>query len=268
MVNDAWLESMPVTTLNHLASTGSDHCSLLLECIERQSNIIKYFKFLNCWVENDNFLATVKVCWERLVDGNPMRTFYQKLKIVSNTLSNWSRNQYGDIFASVKQYEEQVRQAEEDIINDNSEENRAKLNQINAHYIRYLKMEQAILKQKIYLHWFKYGDANTKYFYAIIIGRRRKLFIHQISNEYGNLIQGDNNIAKIACAHFENIFTIEEKQINEDMLKCIPKLVDDQQNELLHSLPTKDELKEVVFSMSPTSAAGPDGMSGKFFHSC
>ncbi|XP_055830830.1 uncharacterized protein LOC129899847 [Solanum dulcamara] len=71
-----------------------------------------------------------------------------------------------------------------------------------------------------------------------------------------------------ACAHFEKLFTAEEKQINEDVIKCIPRIVTDQQNELLHFIPTKEELKEVVFSMSPTSAAGPDGMSGKFFHSC
>ncbi|XP_055824355.1 uncharacterized protein LOC129892841 [Solanum dulcamara] len=232
MVNDAWLEAMPVSTLNHLASTGSDHCPLLLECTERQSPTIKYFKFLHCWAENENFIDTVRSCWERPVDGNPMRTFHQKLKRVSNTLSHWSRKQYGDIFASVKEFEEQVIQAEENIINDNSEDNRAKLNQINAQ------------------------------------GRRRRLFIHQISDEQGNSIQGDDNIASAACAHFEKLFTAEEKQINEDVIKCIPRIVTDQQNELLHSIPTKEELKEVVFSMSPTSAAGPDGMSGKFFHSC
>ncbi|XP_055824261.1 uncharacterized protein LOC129892709 [Solanum dulcamara] len=213
MVNDAWLEVMPVSILNHLASTGSDHCPLLLECTERQSHTIKYFKFLHCWVENENFLDTVRSCWERPVDGNPMRTFHQKLKRVSNTLIHWSRNQYGDIFASVKQFEEQVIQAEENIIKDNSEDNRAKLNQINAQYI---------------------------------------------SDEQGNSIQGDDNIASAACAHFEKLFTAEEKHINEDVIKCIPKIVTDQQN----------ELKEVVFSMSPTSAAGPDGMSGKFFQSC
>ncbi|XP_055824413.1 uncharacterized protein LOC129892924 [Solanum dulcamara] len=44
-------------------------------------------------------------------------------------------------------------------------------------------------------------------------------------------------------------------------------MVTEEKNEWLQSLPTMDELKKVVFSMSPTSAAGPDGMSGKFFQS-
>jgi len=59
-------------------------------------------------------------------------------------------------------------------------------------------MEAAILKQKTQLQWFREGDANTKYFHALMRGRRRKLFIHQISNESGEWIQGDVNIAGAA----------------------------------------------------------------------
>ncbi|XP_055814491.1 uncharacterized protein LOC129884174 [Solanum dulcamara] len=152
MVNDSWLEIMPVTTVSHLASTGSDHCPLLLEGVARQGNATKYFKFLHCWTDNVNFLSTIKTCWDNSVEGNPMRSFQQKLKRVSNTLSKWSRNEFGDLFASVKEYEEQM--------------------------------------------------------------------------------------------------------------------VTEEQNEGLQSLPTMEELKKVVFSMSSTSAAGPDGMNGKLYQSC
>ncbi|KAM3218187.1 hypothetical protein P3L10_022717 [Capsicum annuum] len=35
MVNDKWLEIMPLSTITHLSSTSSDHCPLLLEIVER-----------------------------------------------------------------------------------------------------------------------------------------------------------------------------------------------------------------------------------------
>ena len=59
MVNDSWLESMPQTTITHLSSTASNHCPLLMEMTSKDSNHIKYFKFLNCWVDTPLLLEIV-----------------------------------------------------------------------------------------------------------------------------------------------------------------------------------------------------------------
>ena len=69
MVNDSWLEKMPQTTITHLLSTGSDHCPLLMEMISTTTDHIKYFRFLNYWVDNPQFMETVKICWEKEVEG-------------------------------------------------------------------------------------------------------------------------------------------------------------------------------------------------------
>ncbi|XP_055803413.1 uncharacterized protein LOC129872452 [Solanum dulcamara] len=187
------------------------------------------------------------------------------MKRLATTLSSWSRNQFGDIYAKVKDSEEEVRQAENNLINMNSNENRSKLHAINAEYIRYLKMEDVILRQKTQLQWFKEGDMNSKYFHAMIRGRRRKLYIHRIQNEGGSWVQGDAEIAEVACEHFQQMFTGEEKYIQKKALQCIPHMVTEKKNEQLQALPSIEELKTVVFAMNPNSAAGPDGMNGKFF---
>ncbi|XP_055802719.1 uncharacterized protein LOC129871761 [Solanum dulcamara] len=269
MVNDKWLEMMPQTTITHLPSVGSDHCPLLLEMTDQNQQHTKYFKFLNCWTEQPSFLDTVSNCWNRTMEGNPMWCFHQKMKRLAATLSTWSRLQFGDIYAKVKEYEDKTRHAEEELISSNSEENRTKLHAINAEYIKYLKLEESMLKQKTQLHWFKEGDVNSKYFHALIRGRRRKLYIHKIQNEDDNWVQGEENIAKAACEHFQAIFTGEETQIQEHTLQCIPRMVTDEHNRNLKAIPTMEELRTVVFLMNPNSAAGPDGMNGKhgFFHS-
>uniref|UniRef100_M1DJP7 RNase H family protein n=1 Tax=Solanum tuberosum TaxID=4113 RepID=M1DJP7_SOLTU len=127
---------MPQTTITHLSSVGSDHCPLLMEMETREDDHIKYFKFLNCWTDQPNFLDIVKACWDRNVEGNNMWKFHQKMKRLSNTLSNWSRKEFGDIFAKVREYEENVKTMEEQLIQDNSEINRAMLHELNAKYIR------------------------------------------------------------------------------------------------------------------------------------
>ncbi|XP_010314574.1 uncharacterized protein [Solanum lycopersicum] len=86
-------------------------------------------------------------------------------------------------------------------------------------------LEDTILKQKTQLQWFKDSDKNSKYFHSIIRGKKRKLFVHEIINEERKWIQDEEEIAQTACAHFEEIFTCEEKLINENNLECIPRMV-------------------------------------------
>lgn len=213
-------------------------------------------------------MDTVKECWSRPITENPMWVFHQKMRRLSSTLSSWSRNNFRDIYAKVKEYEEKIRIIEEDLINHSTEDKRSQLHELNANYIRFLKLEESILKQKAQLHWFKEGYANTKYFHALIRGKRRKLFIHRVQDKDGDWIQGDEEIAEAACNHFQQMFTGEDKYINEEVINCIPRLVTHDQNELLQTMPTMEELQQVVFSMSPHSAAGPDSMNGKFFQAC
>ncbi|KAG5585825.1 hypothetical protein H5410_046259 [Solanum commersonii] len=83
-------------------------------------------------------------------------------------------------------FEEVVRLAEEKYIQTNSDQDRSFLHALNAEYIRYLKLEESILKQKAQLQLFKEGDANTSYFHALMRGRRRKLFIPKVRDDNGN----------------------------------------------------------------------------------
>lgn len=81
-----------------------------------------------------------------------------------------------------------VRIVEENIIHDNIQENREKLQAVNAQYIRYMKLEYNILQQKTQINWLKEGDTNSKYFHAIMRGRRKRMFINKIESENGDWI--------------------------------------------------------------------------------
>ena len=80
MVNDSYLENMPQTTISYLSTTRFDHCPLFMEMVSATTNHNKYFRFLNCWVENPHFMETVKRSWEKEVQGTGMSRFHQKLK--------------------------------------------------------------------------------------------------------------------------------------------------------------------------------------------
>ena len=60
MVNDSYLANILQTTTTHLSFTGSKYCPLLMEVISKEINHIKYFQFLNCWVDNPLFMDIVR----------------------------------------------------------------------------------------------------------------------------------------------------------------------------------------------------------------
>ena len=98
------------------------------------------------------------------------------------------------MLASIRQYEERVRVAKEEIIQNNTEENRAKLHGINVEYIKFMKLEESILNYKTQLHWFREGGANSKYSPTLMRGRGRRLFIHKVCTDNDNWVQGDEHI--------------------------------------------------------------------------
>lgn len=99
-------------------------------------------------------------------------------------------------------------------------------------------------------------------------GRRRRLLIHKIGDSNDSWIRGDDQIAQAACDYYHDIFTGQNNSIDERIFQHIPSLITPYQNHILQDMPNMEELKQVVFSMSPNSAPGPDGIGGKFYQTC
>ena len=98
-------------------------------------------------------------------------------------------------------------------------------------------------------------------------GRRRKLFIHKICIDDDNWIQGDEAIV-VASDYFQYSFPCTYSRVNEGILQHIPGMINEDQNTRLQSMPTMDELKQVIFSTNPNSAPVLDGFGGMFYQSC
>lgn len=94
-----------------------------------------------------------------------MWKFHLKLKNTCKSLSWWSKNTVGDIFAINKDKEKKVAELEDICIHDNSVENIVRLNESNAQLIRHYKIEEAFLRQKSGIKWHAEGDLNTKFFH-------------------------------------------------------------------------------------------------------
>ncbi|XP_060202973.1 uncharacterized protein LOC132631415 [Lycium barbarum] len=105
IINGNWLQRFNNVTVRHLSRTGSDHRPLLLKCYDSNNNAIKHFRFRYFWVEQPGFMDLVGQDWQIEVKGNPMWILQQKLKRLGKRLSKWSREDIGDIFQKVEEWE-------------------------------------------------------------------------------------------------------------------------------------------------------------------
>ncbi|XP_070014522.1 uncharacterized protein [Nicotiana sylvestris] len=167
-VNDLWDQLFQRSSFRHLARTGSDHRPLLMKNLSSTHQHISYFRFLNWWVNIEGFYDIVKESWSTEVTGNPMWILQSKLKTLSKRLSQWSRKEIGDINDAVINWEDKLQELVDVDIEENSKKSREEVNRAHAQYIKWLNLQESMIKQKAQIKWFKEGDKNTNYFHSIL----------------------------------------------------------------------------------------------------
>ncbi|XP_060170376.1 uncharacterized protein LOC132601292 [Lycium barbarum] len=218
------------------------------------------FDFINCMDDCEMTDASF-VVWDTEVYGNPMWRLQQKLKTLAKELSKWSRNSIGGVFENVKKFEKEVSDAETAYLNSDSDTDRMLLNKTKAEYIKWLKMEDSILRQKARIKWVEEEDSNTKYFHSTIKARRRRAQIYKIKDQNGQWVEGNLNISKATIDHFSDLFSEKPSDMNLDFIRGCNNLISTEDNVLLARYPTTEEIKTTIDSMDPNSCAGPDGFN-------
>uniref|UniRef100_A0A3Q7IXR0 Reverse transcriptase domain-containing protein n=1 Tax=Solanum lycopersicum TaxID=4081 RepID=A0A3Q7IXR0_SOLLC len=104
---------------------------------------------------------------------------------------------------------------------DPSGTNREKLHRSQVELRKHLQREEEFWKQKAGMEWFKEGERNTKFFHTIVKGRRKRMR-----------------------------FTKQEDNEDFKLLKELPVVINDEMNEELQSMPTKEEVKRAVMGLN------------------
>lgn len=89
-----------------------------------------------------------------------------------------------------------------------------------------------------------------------------------IKDSNDNWVEGNHAIFKVAMQYFYTLFTQPQEPNRSDILRWVDIVVTEEDNLNLHQILSESEIKDVVFSLDPNSAAGPDGYNGHFFPEC
>ncbi|WMV19692.1 hypothetical protein MTR67_013077 [Solanum verrucosum] len=106
---------------------------------------------------------------------------------------------------------------------------------------------------------------HSTFFHNVIKDKKKRLTIHKIKAQDGNWVEGTPQVADAAIKFFSHLFKAEPIEEDNYVLNVKERMVTNEDNDNLTSLPTLQEIKDTIFSIDPDSA--PDGLNGKFYQS-
>ena len=110
------------------------------------------------------------------------------------------------------------------------------------------------------------GDRNTAFFHRQAKVREAQGHISILKNG-DEILSTTEAIESHVLNYFNNIFAVSESYEENDLPdRLIPSLVTLEDNTMLTTVPSSDEVKRAVFDLNGDSAPGPDGFSGHFYH--
>ncbi|KAF9660989.1 hypothetical protein SADUNF_Sadunf19G0021100 [Salix dunnii] len=89
--NTAMANVWPNATAHFFPRSVSDHSSMMLQLRQDQFKPKPSFKFLNFWVEREDFIPQIARVWQVHIHGSPMFRFTSKLQLIKAHLRNWHK---------------------------------------------------------------------------------------------------------------------------------------------------------------------------------
>nr|GEU49747.1 hypothetical protein [Tanacetum cinerariifolium] len=213
----------------------------------------------------DDFLDLVKEEWKHEMKGCHMYKVVQRLKHLKKPLNklNW---QNGNLFVKANNLKEKLKEAQSKMDADPSNlAKRQNAVELVNEYTTVAEDELKLLHQKARIQWLKEGDKNSAYFHNIIKAGKNKSRIESICCEDGSRVEG-NLVNGQFVEHFQKFFrtTLPVSSMSSmgDIVKL--KLSEAEALDMIKEISDK-EIKEALFDIDSSKAAGPDGYTSCFF---
>ncbi|XP_057770983.1 uncharacterized protein LOC130990768 [Salvia miltiorrhiza] len=252
-----------------LPRLGSDHSPILLKCQDTASPPAgRRFRFLNMWCSHEGFLDQVRASWSSPLDyACPMVRVMKKLKRLRPILKAWNRETFGNYNTAFADLQQDLSLLQENIDEQGYTEDLFDQEvSLQARLSTILLRKSEHLRQQSRVSWLSDGDRNTRFFHSMVKWRRASQSIKKLSID-GVTSDDPTAMAAHVVSFYEDLF-MEPSSGAVDrswIAGYIPHSITAAHAARLTSLPSAEDVREVVFSMDGNSAPGPDGFNGAFF---
>jgi len=214
---------------------------------------------LKCWADVPGYQQYVRSKLQSYqVDGWGRYILKEKLKQIKVDLKEWHLNHSHNLPGKINSLKNQIDvldfKGEVDVL---SEEKVNVLHELSSELHSLSKANASISWKQSLLLWLREGDANSKYFHAIMSSRRRRNAISSVVVD-GNIIEGVDNVQEAVFGHLQTHF--QAQQINrprvDDLHFCRFSAIDGN----FLTCPFREEVKAAVWDCDSFKSPGPDGI--------
>ncbi|KAL9677944.1 hypothetical protein QQ045_015782 [Rhodiola kirilowii] len=198
---------------------------------------------------------------------NPILAIAIKLKALRRRLKGWNWNTFGNITLKIKALATKVDLLEHDMQTNCTRRMEIELIKAKDELSRSQRQQFQMLTDKANAHWVAEGDRNTTLFHAMIKARRSKNSI-KLDMPDGSSTSDRKIIGPLALEFFSNILGSYSTYPSTDAFTTVNPIITEQDNLSITATPDEVEVCQVINSLNPSSAPGPDGFTGHFYKHC
>ena len=252
--------------MTHLSASYSDHDPILLDTtpasIPTPRCRHKLHRFEERWVSHPECEQVIRNSWtQSLALGSHMNRLFEKIKQCRADLVAWSQIVFGNTRHRLNEKQQEL----EDLVGHGYGQNLHRITELKRDINTLLHHEEVYWRQRSRSLWLKAGDKNTRFFHRRASQRHIKNMIEGLKDRDGVWQSDPSRVSGIAEEYYTELFTTSHPRSMERVLEAVDKVVTEDMANFLTQPYSEEEVRVALFSMHPSKAPEPDGMSPFFF---
>lgn len=264
--NNEWDLLFPNHILHSTAAGISDHCPLIV-ALRGDSPEKRRFHFESFWPRLEGFQDTIAQAWNATTQGLcPIEKLANKLRATSRALQSWSQRKVGSVKTQLDQARELLLRfdvaQETRVLTVLKQWLRRKLKQ---HCLALASLHRTIVRFRSRIDCLAEGDADTRFFHSHAKFHKRKCFIPTLHTQ-DRMVTTHEEKEEVVWEFFHRLLGTPETRTRTLGLEAFyqgPHELSD-----LDCPISEEEVWSIIKQLPPDKAPGPDGFTGRFYHTC
>ncbi|XP_021734035.1 uncharacterized protein LOC110700740 [Chenopodium quinoa] len=204
------------------------------------------------WLSKEECTETVSKAWKEGEGCAP----HQRIALCAKQLTKWATKSFGELKKKISKCEAALQEAQGAQIDarmlDTCEKLAEEINELR-------RMEESYWYTRSRANEMRDGDKNTAYFHRKASQRKKKNRIDGLFDLSGEWRTDEGQIRSIISEYFGSLFSTDNPTDFATALEGVERVVSDDMNNVMCSVPSSEEIKNALFQMHPNKAPGTDG---------